>query len=189
MRDGRERTASLAALLCLAASPACANWEYTSWGMTAAQVVRASHGAVHLIPGQRRLGQTGPDIETRAEGVFVEGRLRLHVSFGFRERDGGLALVSYLVEDAAQNYVLRARLVRTYGPPHASGDADLGSGIWRNPGQDVIDLSISDEGPGLCHAAPARQLARAPPHGVGGCPRLEISILSQPRNSPVIILR
>jgi hypothetical protein len=129
------------------ASPAEANWEYTTWGMTPAQVVAASHGAVHLIPPERRLGPTGPDIETRAEGVFAAGRLRLQVSFGFAGHGGGLVLVSYLTQDAGQNTLLRDRLVHAYGPPAPSGDADMGSGVWRNPGQDVIDLSISDESP------------------------------------------
>ena len=122
--------------------------------MSAVQVAAASHGAVHVIPPQRRLGPNGPDIVTRAEGSFIEGRLRLRVSFGFRGSDGGLALVSYVAEDAAQNYLLREKLVRAYGAPTPAGDADLGSGVWRKPGQDVIDLSISDEGPAFVVQSP-----------------------------------
>jgi hypothetical protein len=138
----------LAALLCLApATKAAANWQYTNWGMSSAQVVAASHGAVHLILPQRRMGATGPDIETRAEGSFTDGTLRLAVSFGFAGHGGGLVLVSYVVQDASQNYVLRDRLVRAYGQPAPSGDVEEGSGVWQKPGQDVIDLSISDEGP------------------------------------------
>jgi hypothetical protein len=137
-----------AAFLCLALAPrALANWEYTKWGMTPAQVVAASHGAVHLIPPERRLGPTGPDIETRAEGSFTDGKLRLNVSFGFAGHGGGLVLVSYLVQDAAQNTLLRNRLVHLYGAPAPSGDADMGSGVWRHAGDDLIDLSISDESP------------------------------------------
>jgi hypothetical protein len=129
--------------------------------MSPAQVAAASHGAVHVIAPQRRLGPTGPDIVTRAEGTFTDGRLRLRVSFGFRGSDGGLALVSYVADDAAQNYLLRDRLVRAYGPPTPTGDSDLGSGVWRKPGQDVIDLSISDEGPAFVTQTPPA--ASAPP--------------------------
>jgi hypothetical protein len=144
----RQSSGLTAAFLCLALAPCAeANWEYTKWGMTPAQVIAASHGAVHLIHPERRLGPTGPDIETRAEGSFTDGKLRLNVSFGFAGHDGGLLLVSYLVQDASQNMLLRDRLVRAYGPPAPSGDADMGSGVWRRPGQDVIDLSISDESP------------------------------------------
>jgi hypothetical protein len=148
-----------AALLCLAPR-AAANWEYTKWGMTPAQVVSASHGAVHLIRPEHRLGPTGPDIETRAEGVFTDGKLRLYVSFGFAGHGGGLALVSYFVQDAAQNILLRDRLVRAYGPPAPSGDTELGSGVWRHPGQDYIDLTISEESPAFVVQHPP-----APPHG------------------------
>jgi hypothetical protein len=138
----------LAALLCLTpAAQAAANWQYAKWGMSPAELVAASHGAVHLIAPQRRGGPTGPDIETRAEGSFTDGKLRLAVSFGFAGHGGGLVLVSYVVQDASQNYLLRDRLVRAYGQPAPSGDVQEGSGVWRKPGQDVIDLSISDEGP------------------------------------------
>jgi hypothetical protein len=142
----RQTCALIAALICVAPN-AQADWEYTKWGMTPAQVVAASHGAVHLIKPERRLGPTGPDIETRAEGSFTDGKLRLNVSFGFAGHGGGLVLVSYLVQDASQNMLLRDRLVHAYGPPAPSGDADMGSGVWRHAGQDVIDLSISDESP------------------------------------------
>jgi len=150
----RQTCALIAALICVATN-AQADWEYTTWGMTPAQVVAASHGAVHLIKPERRLGPTGPDIETRAEGSFTDGKLRLNVSFGFAGHGGGLALVSYLVQDASQNMLLRDRLVHAYGPPAPSGDADMGSGVWRHAGQDVIDLSISDESPAFVVQQPA----------------------------------
>ena len=153
-----RRSCLAAVLLCLtSANPAAANWQYTRWGMSPAELVAASHGAVHLVPPQRRLGPTGPDIETRAEGTYTDGPLRLDVSFGFGGHGGGLVLVTYLVEDAAQNYLLRQSLVRAHGQPTPTGDADEGSGIWNHPGQDSIDLSISDEGPAFVVQTPSRQ--------------------------------
>ncbi len=135
-------------LALVAAAPrAEANWEYTRWGMTPAEVVAASHGAVHLIPPEHRLAPGRPDVSTRAEGVFRDGKLVLSVSFSFADHGGGLVLVSYLAQDASQNKLLRDRLVRAYGMPAPSGDSDMGSGVWRHAGQDVIDLSISDESP------------------------------------------
>lgn len=151
-----------------------ANWEYTTWGMTPAQVVAASHGAVHLISPERRLGPTGPDIETRAEGLFTDGKLRLAVSFGFAGHGGGLVLVSYLVQDAAQNMLLRDRLVRRYGPPAPSGDAEMGSGVWRHGGQDVIDLSISDENPAF--------VVQHPPEA-GAAPAMRTTLKPMPPKS------
>ena len=135
-----------AGFVALVAPPhgARADWEYTHWGMTPAQIVAASHGMVHLIAPQRRGGH---GIETRAEGEFRHGPIALSVSFGFRITDGGLALVTYVTKSAAQNYALREYLVAKYGRPEPSGDEDLGSGVWRKPGQDVIDLSLSDESP------------------------------------------
>jgi hypothetical protein len=155
----RRRSLAAALLFSAAAHRAEADWEYTKWGMSAAQVVAASHGAVHLIRPEHRLGATGPDIETRAEGVFTDGKLRLNVSFGFAGHGGGLVLVSYLVQDASQNKLLRDRLVHAYGPPAPSGDADMGSGVWRHAGPDVIDLSVSDEGPAFVVQHPLEPVA------------------------------
>jgi hypothetical protein len=164
----RNRIIGLAtALFYLGLTPqAAANWEYTRWGMSPAEVVAASHGAVHLIPPQRRMGPTGPDITTCAEGVFIDGKLHLNVSFGFAGHAGGLVLVTYLPEDASQNYLLRDRLVRAFGQPTPIGDVAEGSGVWQQPGQDVINLDISDEGPAFVvqhpPAHPAAPTAAAP---------------------------
>lgn len=152
----RQCRGLVAALVCLALSTrAQADWEYTKWGMTPAQVIAASRGAVHLITPEHRLGPTRPDVETCAEGRFVDGRLHLKVSFSFARHGTELVLVNYLVEDAAQNNLLRDRLVHIYGMPAPSGDADMGSGIWRHAGHDVIDLSISDESPASVVQHPA----------------------------------
>ena len=134
------------------ATQAAADWEYTRWGMTPAQVVAASHGTVHAIAPQRR---GGPGVVTQAEGTFSAGKIVLEVSFGFRGVNGGLDLVSYVVKDAAQNYALRDALVARHGRPEPSGDEDLGAAIWHGAGGDTIDLSLSDEGPAFVVQRPA----------------------------------
>ncbi len=129
-----------------------ANWEYTHWGMTPAQLVAASHGAVHIIPPQRR-GATA--LLTLAEGEFRTGAIILNVSFAFRAAGNGLALVSYVTQTAAQNYALRDYLVHKYGAPAPSGEEDLGAGAWHKPGQDSIDMNLSDENPAFVVQQPA----------------------------------
>ena len=156
------RCLAAAVLLLGTARHAAANWEYTQWGMSPAEVVAASHGAVHLIAPQRRTGPSGPDIETAAEGVFVDGKLHLDVSFGFKGHGGGLVLVTYLVQDATQNEALRDRLVHALGLPTPSGDEAMGSGFWRKAGQDAIELTISDEGPAFVMQQPPVVQAAAP---------------------------
>jgi len=128
--------------------PAAADWEYTKWGMTPEQVVKASSGAVL----ERKARSAGADsgLEIRAEGEFVSGPLRFDVSFGF-DGNGGLAFVTYSIDRASQNPLLLDWLVKRHGEPQAQQDpeGDVKTLIWNGPGKDSIELNIPAGGPGF----------------------------------------
>ena len=134
---------ALAALAALAATPAAAHWEYTRWGMTQAQVVTASRGAVRALPAAERRAIPAARMEYRAAGQFRAGGLRLTVAFAFDASNGGLVCVSARGE-ARQAAALRARLERSFGPPQQSGE-DPAAGTqflgWSRP--DEIDLQVT----------------------------------------------
>jgi hypothetical protein len=121
-----------------------ADWEYAKWGMTPAQLVAASHGAVSLYPPAQRMRVEELKLDYLATGEFADGPLHLLVNFAFDIESGGLALVTYVVADTAQNGVLQAWLARKYGPPQTTGGVPM-IGLktygWR--GGDEIDLNIS----------------------------------------------
>lgn len=122
-----------------------AHWEYANWGMTPEQVVQASRGAATLIPSSRRRRQPEINVEHAAEGTYADGALRLEVRFGFDTRRGGLALVVYGVADAAQNDLLKAWLIRKYGPPHSnSGLPAIGLQTLNWRGEDEINVQITE---------------------------------------------
>jgi hypothetical protein len=132
------------ALLLGSAQSAMADWQYTKWGMTPEQVASASHGAVKVIPKAQRKRVEEAKMENGAEGTFTDGELRLHVAFSFDTDGAGLNAVGYDVMDAAQNDLLKAWLVRTYGAPDNKGGLSMiGLTTWYWSKPDEIEMNIS----------------------------------------------
>jgi len=144
----------LAALAALPAMPAAAHWEYTHWGMSEAQVIAASRGAVRALPPAERRAVPAARMEYRAAGEFRSGGLHLSVAFAFDSRNGGLVCVSAR-GDSRQAERLRERLEQRFGAPSeqamdpVSGVLSLG---WSYP--DEIDLQVTPgRGLDLLHCA------------------------------------
>jgi len=154
MRFGDPMLAFLA-LLALP-RPAAADWEYTKWGMTPEQVVKASTGAVLETRARPAGGDSG--LEIRAEGEFVSGSLRFDVSFGF-DNGGRLAFVTYSIDRASQNALLLDWLIRRHGEPQAQQDpdGDVKTLIWSRPGTDSIELNIPKGEPAFVIQYPAER--------------------------------
>lgn len=133
-------------LLLCSAPPAVADWQYTKWGMTPEQVASASNGAVKVIPKAQRKRIEEARMENGAEGTFTEGALKLHVAFSFDTGGAGLNAVGYDVVDAAQNDLLKAWLVRTYGAPESKGGIPaIGLTTWDWSKPDEIEMNISKD--------------------------------------------
>jgi len=93
-------------------------WQYTSWGMSPEQVVRASAGEARLIsdqdkPGERILG----DVE-KVRGHSTSGSLRFDTQFFFDSNNGLSLVILTLQGDPRQNYpILETALLGKYGAP------------------------------------------------------------------------
>ena len=116
-----------------------ADWEYTKWGMTPEQVVRASKGSVRIVPVADRY-KNDDGWEIAVQGPFNTGGLRVDLGFTFDIKSGGLRCVlgNVLGDQAAG---LKALLVKQLGPPKESGDF-LGAETlaWETP--DRVGLVI-----------------------------------------------
>jgi hypothetical protein len=73
-----------AALACVAASPAEADWQYTRWGMTPKQVVAASRGAAKPNTDGEA---TRDNYKTLLRAPFVAGEHRFTASFIFNNQN------------------------------------------------------------------------------------------------------
>lgn len=102
----------------LIAAPACADWQYSRWGMTPDQVVAASKGAARLATDDERAQLDGPRTgprRTLAIGNHTAAGIPLSVRFVF---DGDrLVLVSAGVTRPADAEPLRQALLMQYGQP------------------------------------------------------------------------
>jgi hypothetical protein len=145
----------LALLALLPLRPAAADWEYTKWGMTPAQVVNAAKGAV--LETKATSAGEGSGFEMRASGEFVAGSLRFEVGFGF-DGAGRLGFVTYTTRNPAQNGAFKDWLIRKYGVPQSgktSEDGDVETWTWNRPGLDSIELEIPEGDPAFVIQSPA----------------------------------
>jgi hypothetical protein len=130
------------------APAARADWEYTKWGMTPEQVVKASGGHVKLLQGAEQR-TVAPDMRHGAEGTYSDGAVSLQVRFTFDPRNGnGLNCVFYAVTDDKQSPALKDLMIKRYGPPSKEGGvAVLGMTdlTWEKP--DDINLTMSNSDP------------------------------------------
>jgi len=95
------------------ASPAAADWSFTRWGMTPAQVVRASGGTarLHDVPPNR-----GQVWIIKAVGTVRSGDLVFDARYYFEENR--LVDVSLILKQGTCRAMLAA-LQNKYGPPEA----------------------------------------------------------------------
>lgn len=134
---------TLAIVLALAMvlpAAARADWQYTKWGMKPEEAVKASNGAMKMLPAKDRRKADITKTEKVAEGAFEDGALRLQVEFLIDTASGGLVCVAYATSDPAQNGLLRQTLIKRYGLPmgasaQPAGPVDLLG--WGTP--DTID--------------------------------------------------
>jgi hypothetical protein len=128
---------------------AWADWDYAHWGMTPDQVAQASGGAVKVLAPAMRTQHAAPfDSVTAASGTYVEGALKLSMSFSFDLTTNGLSCIIFETMDPSQNKTLKESFARRYGPPQTTGGApDLGmdSFAWYKPDEVMLTL-MTDSG-------------------------------------------
>ena len=133
-----------AALAVLPPAPARADWQYTKWGMTPEEAVKASNGAMKLIPAKERKPVELTHTEPVAEGTYKDGALNVTVEFVIDTASGGLACVGYAATDMAQNAALKDWLVKRYGaPPSQMKGPPMDMWNWSKPDTIIFTASNS----------------------------------------------
>ena len=133
----------IVACVMLAATPASADWEFTKWGMTPAQVMAGSSGMVSAMPKDEVKRDDADHWEISLRGdIKANGKVR-PASFMFDTTSGGLRCVIYngLGSDAG---VLKQELVKKYGDGKQETFGDLQSIDWVAP--DEISLMYNEKG-------------------------------------------
>jgi hypothetical protein len=111
----------------VAASPASSHWQFTRWGMTPEQVMKASP-----VPAK---SYSDPQLDTSAETTktisnYTAIGFDFVAMFKFSRRTGGLSRVSLMLRDKDQCGSLGYELRRIYGQP--SSVLPLGVRQWRD---------------------------------------------------------
>lgn len=126
----------------LMGKPALADWDFTKWGMTPAQVMAGSSGMVKAIPREEIKRDDSDHWEISLRGdIKARGGTR-PTSFMFDTRTGGLQCVisNGLGSDAG---ILKQELVSKYGPGKEDTFGNMQSIDWVAP--DAISLLYNGE--------------------------------------------
>ena len=120
-------------------SLAYADWQYTRWGMSPDDVVKASAGVATPDPNSR--GHSTDDSESLLTAPYTRGRFAFSAHFLFDRRTHMLSRVDLQLKDPRQCYVLWGELYAGYGKPQSESkrsgvresahwrDADANNGI------------------------------------------------------------
>jgi hypothetical protein len=130
-----------------------ADWEYTRWGMTAAQVIAASNGAAAPMPSASVYRSSDYEISV---GAWLKGPPSLDVGFMFDLPGGGLRCVVYNATDADAEMV-RAMLVQRHGKPaRESSFGPTRTLKWKTPDDIALTLGDKPVAAVVSHCAPGR---------------------------------
>jgi hypothetical protein len=136
-------------LVLLPLAPARADWAYTKWGMSPAQVVTASKGEASLKAKREKLEEM--NMEVAADGTHSDGGLKLRTAFEFDAGSGGLRCVLYAPQSSAQDELLMQTLTKQYGAPSKSGPAGLFENYTWKTATDEIILTIENKRSNVSH--------------------------------------
>lgn len=131
----------------MATGPALAGWNFTEWGMTPEQVVRASGGTVQLSDGPV---PHSPTVREGAKGLIQSGEVRMEVRFRFNAT--GLIEVSLNPADPSGCVTFAPALNAKYGKPSSSFGAgtDYAGATWVVAASDMSVTLLGS--PGECSA-------------------------------------
>lgn len=131
-----------------AVSPALANWQFTSWGMTLGQVKMAASANVTEIDPLTRNSVNGDRI--LLEGVYSTGTFNFTADYAF-DASTHLDRV-HLVLQSGDALALRTALNKKYGDPkHVDSDFDAFGGriTWITPEETIVLQQMSGYSPGV----------------------------------------
>jgi hypothetical protein len=134
--------------LVVTASPAAANWQYTTWGMTPDQVSSAAHGNVLHVDPSARNSTDGDQI--LLETPYAAGTFNFKAGFAFDSRTH-LDRV-HLVLLSGDAVELHAALLKKYGDPQ-NKDSDFesfgGRITWITTDETIVLSQSGSNSPGV----------------------------------------
>lgn len=127
-----------------------ADWQYTKWGMSPAQVVLASNGTASQGKGSNGERITG--YETAAVGTYVSGQYHFRSTFHFKQNRLALINLNLVGANLGRCADLRNDLEGVYGKPYENSDDELGTAItWHDEkNNNLIAMFIIKVRPELC---------------------------------------
>lgn len=129
-------------------SPAAANWQFTTWGMTPDQVTTAAHG--DTTPANPSTQDSIDGDKILMEAPYSAGAFNFTAGFAFDSTDH-LDRV-HLVLQSGDAVALRAALVKKYGDPkHTDSDFEAFGGriIWVTPTDEIVLRQMGSNSPGV----------------------------------------
>lgn len=133
--------------LCFVATDACANWQYTKWGMTKDQVAEASHGQAVALTPEERDGQqvSNSHMTVLLKAPYSSGQFNFTAYFRFDDTSGQLISVHLELADAeAKASELEGSLRSKYGKPDREDRGQFISSVqWYRDGDQVSFASLS----------------------------------------------
>jgi hypothetical protein len=137
----------------LTPSKASADWQYTKWGMTAEQALKASKGALHPCgPGDCVKQVTDVEV-AKLHGRYVSGEFEFQAHVFFDKIAGKLTMVNLRLLNPHQFPLLVNALRNRYGAPvDSSQNRYLDLNVWRTA-TDQISVSAIGSMVTLTYAA------------------------------------
>lgn len=160
------RSLWICASLLVIPSAAIADWEYTKWGMSPDQVVKASKGKAQQHPRDADNSTDGAD--ALVSGTYSAAGYNFTTHFRFGKNDGGLSAVLHELKPPSKCGELFASLQNIYGKP----DNDiltpgiLSGHVWRDQKKDN-HVSLLSIGPDLAPSSCDLTYKRLTPAGGG----------------------
>jgi hypothetical protein len=129
-------------------SVAHADWQYTRWGMTEAEVVKASRG--QAIPNPQ-LARTSTEVElAKLTAPYTTGAYNFEARFMFNRSTDKLTGVRLNLSDASKCIPLYHELVAKYGKPLSeSNTSGMRIGKWQDRPSNMT-IAILDIGQRTC---------------------------------------
>lgn len=142
-------------MLCLGAGTARADWEYTTWGMTAEEVVDASHGKA--VPSFDRERDWEP-YRAELKAPYTWHGYAFTAYFLFGPRDGQLRYISLVMDHAERCPRLNTALRQIYGTPSIDINKQVLSmaSWWRTRDNFDLLLTFTTPEPPFCELRLAR---------------------------------
>jgi hypothetical protein len=123
-----------------------ADWQYTRWGMTLDEVLKASNGRMQRCSPLACKGKESENLTPGAFGPYESGPYKFQAFLSFNSA-GGLAFVNLELLDATSEHSasLVGELHSKYGKPDSSSKGLLSYWIWRTPTDQISVLQIGDD--------------------------------------------